>query len=776
METTSIIRHLLCDERSLEEYTRGRHVSAEEIRRRMFLAERNRNREIPDHYYRLLKEKSFRQLDRVGDILRLGLFRLADEYLEIVGERVHVRQRMQSRWQELLTQLPPLVLLGALLHIRRPLDTASRSAVATYYCRTLAPNARYTALPHPYIKQIRQLVREQQGFCDLHIHLNGTTETDVAWQDFLAHPDRIYHDLTTGLRNEMVREEFESELYPCTPEEFHEQLRWAQVLRAYFYRRLCLTEEATVPSHEESPGGDHPFARLLPTEATSLTAELLMYVMLFTELAHTPDERLAAHFHHYLLLLGRSHRLLIQQAHEAGFEQFQKHTLNGLRWHCERTYLARFRQLRGNDLDHVRFIEGRFAPRDTEAGNGALLHEIFEGWEAVLNESSGRSPQLKLIAHFIKQPDTDSTDIRFERLRRRIWNQGWILARMRDKEMRHTKDIVGVDAAASEFSTPPEVFGPTFRMMRRAGFRNFTYHAGEDFFDPVGGLRAICEAIDFLGLEHGDRIGHAVACGISPARWRQHVGEAIPIRRGEHLDNLVFVYGFIIERKIETMQQLLPFLSDTIQHHNYAIYGRYVSTELLVKAWRLRRYCPILMQARTRAAAQELPTFDPDEWNEIRQLLPDAAIPADEILQQHLRYHDLRYRERYDEIIEVRAGTPEQLTNEELVALQLEVLKYMHEREIVIETLPTSYIRIGYHAGFDSYHLINWLRWKQEGHCIPPIVVGTDDAGIFATNIYNEYANIYCLLTHTHAFSHDDAIEILRQFDRNAEVYGFHDA
>lgn len=54
--------------------------------------------------------------------------------------------------------------------------------------------------------------------------------------------------------------------------------------------------------------------------------------------------------------------------------------------------------------------------------------------------------------------------------------------------------------------------------------------------------------------------------------------------------------------------------------------------------------------------------------------------------------------------------------------------------------------------------------------------MGTDDAGIFATNIYNEYANIYCLLTHTHAFSHDDAIEILRQFDRNAEVYGFHDA
>lgn len=41
-----------------------------------------------------------------------------------------------------------------------------------------------------------------------------------------------------------------------------------------------------------------------------------------------------------------------------------------------------------------------------------------------------------------------------------------------------------------------------------------TIHVGEDFVDPVTGLREIWEAIDHLGLTHGDRLGHALAAGL----------------------------------------------------------------------------------------------------------------------------------------------------------------------------------------------------------------------------------------------------------------------
>ena len=40
---------------------------------------------------------------------------------------------------------------------------------------------------------------------------------------------------------------------------------------------------------------------------------------------------------------------------------------------------------------------------------------------------------------------------------------------------------------------------------------------------------------------------------------------------------------------------------------------------------------------------------------------------------------------------------------------------------------------IGNHHDYSTYYLYNWYKWKKEGKALPPIVVGTDDTGIFAT-------------------------------------------
>ena len=37
----------------------------------------------------------------------------------------------------------------------------------------------------------------------------------------------------------------------------------------------------------------------------------------------------------------------------------------------------------------------------------------------------------------------------------------------------------------------------------------------------------------------------------------------------------------------------------------------------------------------------------------------------------------------------------------------------------MIETLPTSNIRISHHYNYDTYHLWNWLKWEKEGKAIP---------------------------------------------------------
>lgn len=105
--------------------------------------------------------------------------------------------------------------------------------------------------------------------------------------------------------------------------------------------------------------------------------------------------------------------------------------------------------------------------------------------------------------------------------------------------------------------------------------------------------------------------------------------------------------------------------------------------------------------------------------------------------------------------------------------MQLLILKYLHDKDLVIETLPTSNVIIGHHHDFSTYHLYNWWKWGKEGFSIPPIVVGTDDAGIFATNIYNEYCNIFCMLKYHKNMNSNDIITFIRQLDESSRIYAF---
>ena len=136
-------------------------------------------------------------------------------------------------------------------------------------------------------------------------------------------------------------------------------------------------------------------------------------------------------------------------------------------------------------------------------------------------------------------------------------------------------------------------------------------------------------------------------------------------------------------------------------------------------------------------------------------------------------YHQKEVIGRYNMIIEI--DTLDVLDEKQLTAMQLLLLKEMHKREIVIETLPTSNVVVGNHHDYSTYHLYNWYLWKKERKPLPPIVVGTDDIGIFATNIYNEFCNIYCHFLYKKNMNSDEIIDFLKELNTNARYYAFRD-
>ncbi|MBK8663634.1 MAG: hypothetical protein IPN18_18290 [Ignavibacteriales bacterium] len=116
------------------------------------------------------------------------------------------------------------------------------------------------------------------------------------------------------------------------------------------------------------------------------------------------------------------------------------------------------------------------------------------------------------------------------------------------KDPKFSRYISGIDAASNELVTPPEVFGPAYRYLRKNGINHFTYHVGEDFVHLLSGLRSIFEAVEFLDLRQGDRIGHGTASAIDAALWSRMVGDELYIKKGEWLDNLIFLHYFIMSR------------------------------------------------------------------------------------------------------------------------------------------------------------------------------------------------------------------------------------
>jgi len=354
---------------------------------------------------------------------------------------------------------------------------------------------------------------------------------------------------------------------------------------------------------------------------------------------------------------------------------------------------------------------------------------------------------------------------------------------LKESNNKYIKDVVGVDAAASEFDTPPEVFAPAFRLLRRRGFDHFTYHAGEDFFHIISGLRAIYESIDFFDLQHGDRIGHATASGVVAQVWINNVVQNILIRQGEHLDNLLFAYHLIINEKADSLKQFLSQLVQAISELCFKIYQEVYPVEIQIEAWLLRKYCPMLLLSGEKQYAEPYSVFSDAEWCDIVEHFPSLKSISSTGKRERLKtnidhrllliekYHNIEYRENYSKIIEIKAL--EFFDVNAIKELQLALLKFMHRMEIVIETLPTSNVRIGQHHNYSTYHLWNWIKWGEEGHNIPPIVIGTDDPGIFATNIFNEYANIYCHLTCQCETTHEKAMGIIERLEKNARIYKF---
>lgn len=117
------------------------------------------------------------------------------------------------------------------------------------------------------------------------------------------------------------------------------------------------------------------------------------------------------------------------------------------------------------------------------------------------------------------------------------------------RHLRMTHRIpVAIDAANSELNMPPEVFAPAYRLFEQeSNISHKTYHCGEDFLHLISGIRAVYEAITFLDLRNGNRIGHGISVGIHPREWLESMPGKLIVTRREWLLDMILVWKLLHE-------------------------------------------------------------------------------------------------------------------------------------------------------------------------------------------------------------------------------------
>jgi len=843
-----IDRRAFADHQALVVFGRGQVPSIAETRRRIFVAERRTDISRPDHFYKGYLEERLGSAKHVSEIPSLVLTRLAERFLERRDGRVAVQIDRFIEWHELLPYISPLAVIVAFLvqeegGPRLPEDPRP----------FLAREIGETALIGPADHALDEFI-ERKGLFELHMHLNGTTELDVLWPYACWDPDNFYKGLQEAYNEnrEAAAELYEQMESGLTPYGLFRRLRAVRRVRLQVAAEIaCLFGPPKHKAGAGSPivGGMLGLLRAMkvdrsdrgwpvpmgsslqtfpgrvihsggPLRSSIVEEAAFLYAGLLA-LGQAPNTVIGTGLYYNLLVLNQVGRIVVQQAEESGFDQFQKYTLIGSRWGIERRYEMRFRQINGREpFDTLAHLEGRFAPKATVAETRALVSTIvedylrFRGCRWLKPDLRGPPPpcllghscfktgnsnstcrgqgrpgaEFTLVAHFIKKPSTPALDqargCRDSELRLSLLIQSRALRRLLQGNRIARALVRGVDAASNELHASPEPFAPAFRLARLAGIPRATFHVGEDFRHLVSGIRSVAEALAFLDLRAGDRIGHATALGIPPDVWIKRTAERSYLSRTEALDDAVFAHRLLVETG--GFERALLRLESRIATYSENIYGEERSPALLHRAWELRRLDALEVRAVERAVGRAGHSLTgrtvADQAERMARASIDAVraselrLIAKIVVEAGAAYDLYRLRQRldgkaYQTRVEVEA---ELLPVEALVAMQDHVLGEINRRGVAIEALPTSNARISFYKTIAEHHLFRWLGLT--GPLLtnrPTVVIGSDDPGIFATNLRNEFAAIGAVLRDVFKVSSPEAARLLESLGKNARVFRF---
>ncbi len=410
-------------------------------------------------------------------------------------------------------------------------------------------------------------------------------------------------------------------------------------------------------------------------------------------------------------------------------------------------------------------LEARICPKDSST----LLLRALKNYEHIVKKGGAPYDKLIYVLHFPKLYDKAFVQgvPRNDNVRRKSARQARSIVALLEKRLELSRHIKGIDACSSELACRPEVFGQVFRYLSdtmvtckeaqaggsrtRFQARNLhaTYHAGEDFYDIVDGLRAIDEALLFCGLKRGSRLGHALALGIDPEEYYQYKGLKLVLSKQILLDDIAWMLCKAKEFGIEIDSSLKTRLEEQYDHLYGEIFGEAIgggfspSVYDYYQSWKLRGDNPDCYRLEMAAFEKKIKSTALERFDRY-QMNKEIS----DHLRQNARYKDLYYAYHYHEQVRTKGNeVTEFKTGQSYAKLVRQIQDHMVRllvcKGIGIETNPSSNYLIGTIKKYEEHPILRFNARKLgrvETNMSLSVSINTDDQGVFDTLLENEYA------------------------------------
>ncbi len=482
-------------------------------------------------------------------------------------------------------------------------------------------------------------------------------------------------------------------------------------------------------------------------------------------------------FYAYLVIRSDFRGEIIQINRQIGFANFleyqdrKEYFIEGKKaYEDELVRLALNESLRRSNMVS---LEARICPKN----NSHLLYKTLKNYEHIVDEhgetdqegKDGYYDKLIYVFHFPKLMDGLFVPgaPRNEKVRRNSARQAKAITALLEHHMEINEHIRGIDACSSEIACRPEVFGQAFRYLsdivvvcketRRNKIQtryktrsmHTTYHAGEDFFDIIDGLRAIDESLLFCGLRRGSRLGHALALGIAPDEYYKLKGFRLVLAKQIVLDDIAWMLCKSDEFGCQVNSALRKRLEETFYSLYEEIFGDCLGNGYrpslydYYQSWKLRGDRPELYRLNTEAFIKklyytELQKYDRYQFND----------RVNNNLRMNAMYRELYHAYHFDETVRRKGSIVTEFKVEESYSdlvrqLQDKMIGRLVCMGIGIETNPSSNYLIGTIKKYDEHPILRFNSRKlniTEPNMSLSVSINTDDQGVFDTLLENEYA------------------------------------